>query len=123
MAAPIELPMALADCGLDQAQLAEQLARYRRLGARAVECDRSELALTVRFAADAEPEPDLRRRTIAVERECCSFFALHYDQTQRLLTVSVEDLARRSALDAIEAAIRSGAGPARHDGRRARPAA
>jgi hypothetical protein len=108
MTAPIKLPMAIADCGLDEAELAEQVARYRRLGALAAECDRSELALTLRFAAGAEPEADLLRRTIAVERECCSFFALHYDETRRRLTVSVEDPGRRSALDALEAAIRSG---------------
>ena len=117
MAAPIELPMVIADCGLDQVQLAEQLARYRRLGALATACDRSALALTVSFALDAEPEPALLRETIAVERECCSFFALGYDQTQRRLTVSVKDATRRPALDAIEAAIRPGPDLIRHDDR------
>ena len=103
MQAPIELPMAIADCGLDQPALQQQLARYRRLGARAAVTRRSPLELTVDFAAD--PERDLLDTTIEVERECCSFFALAYDESARRLTVAVEDPGRRRALDAIQAAL------------------
>jgi hypothetical protein len=103
MAAPIELPMAIADCGLDEAQLAAQLNRYRSLGALADRRDRTDMSLTVHFAAT--PAPELLETAIAVERECCSFFALAYDAGRRELSVSVADPTRRPALDAIAAAL------------------
>jgi hypothetical protein len=104
VAAPIELPMAIADCGLDQAALQEQLGRYRRLGAQAEVARPSPLALSVDFVH--EPDPELVHTTIAVERGCCSFFALDYVRERRRLTVSVADPERAPALDAIEAALR-----------------
>ena len=103
MTAPIELPMAIADCGLDQDALREQLGRYRRLGAGAI-VTRCPDALTVQFVGELDPE--LLRATLAVERECCSFFALDYAEDARRLTVTVADPARRPALDAIETALR-----------------
>jgi len=115
MTAPIELPMAIADCGLDEVALQQQLERYRALGAGADVTRPSPLELHVRLADD--PNPDLLRTTIETERECCSFFTLDYAAPDRRLTVGIEDPARRSALDAIEAAVRSGAGPARRDSR------
>jgi hypothetical protein len=103
MTAPIELPMAIAGCGLDQAALQEQLGRYRRLGAGATVTRSSALELTARF--DIEPDRDLMRATLAVERECCSFFALEYAESERRLTVSVADPERAPALDALAAAL------------------
>jgi hypothetical protein len=96
--------MAVADCGLDESALREQLGRYRRLGAGATVTRSSAHELTVRFAA--EPDPELLRTTLAVERECCSFFALDYAPGDRRLSVAVADPERRPALDAIEAALR-----------------
>ena len=104
MTAPIELPMAVADCGLDQSALQEQLGRYRRLGAGATVTRSSARELTVRFVA--EPDSELLRTKLAVERECCSFFALDYAPAERRLSVTVADPERRRALDAIEAALR-----------------
>jgi hypothetical protein len=91
------------DCDLDEAQLAAQLDRYRSLGALADRRDRTDMSLTVHFAAD--PEPGLLSTTLAVERECCAFFTLAYDAARRELTVSVEEPARRPALEAIAAAL------------------
>lgn len=105
MSAPIELPMAIADCGLDQEALRAQLARYRRLGADATVTRPSSQVLTVRFGA--EPDPELLRTTLAVERECCSFFALDYAAADRRLSVSVAEPGRAAALDAIETALRA----------------
>jgi hypothetical protein len=104
MTAPIELPMAVAGCELEEGALREQLARYRRLGAQASVTRRSPLVLTVDFAR--EPDPELVRTTIAVERACCSFFALAYAREDHRLTVSVAEPDRGPALDAIEAALR-----------------
>jgi hypothetical protein len=105
MTAPIELPMAIADCGLDKDALREQLARYRRLGAGASVTRSSPLALTVRF--DAEPDVELLRTTLAVERECCSFFSLDYAEGDQRLRIAVDGPARATALDAIETALRA----------------
>jgi hypothetical protein len=102
MATPVELPMAIAGCGLDAAALKEQVARYRALGAGAVIQRPSALELTARFAAD--PDAELLRTTIETERECCSFFTLAYAPADRRLTVAVSDPARAGALDEIQAA-------------------
>jgi hypothetical protein len=109
MGAPIELPMAIADCGLDQASLTAQLQRYRALGGRAVVQRPSALELTAEFAAD--PDPELLRVTIETERECCSFFALDYAPDDRRLTVSIADAGRVSALDLIASALTADAPP------------
>jgi hypothetical protein len=53
----------------------------------------------------AAPDRGLLDTTIKVERGCCSFFALAYDEAARRLTVTVADPERRSALDAIQAAL------------------
>jgi hypothetical protein len=105
MPAPIELPMALNGCGLDEHQLAEQLERYRRLGAGAQVTRPSALALAAEFAAN--PDPELLRTTVEIERECCSFFTLEFSEAQRRLTISVPDAAHVRALDEIEAALTS----------------
>jgi hypothetical protein len=103
MAPPIELPMAIADCGLDAAALSQQAARYRKLGASAVVRRQSALVLTVQFAA--APDPELLDATLEIERECCAFFALEYAADARRLTVAVTDPARAGALDQLEAAL------------------
>jgi hypothetical protein len=103
MTAPVELPMVIADCGLDAAALQQQAARYRELGTRAVVRRESALELTVRFAAD--PDRELLDVTLEIERECCAFFTLEYAAADRRLTVAVSDPARTGALDEIEAAL------------------
>jgi hypothetical protein len=69
----------------------------------------SALELTARF--DIDPDRDLMRATLAVERECCAFFALEYVESERRLTVSVADPERAPALDAIAAALQPRARP------------
>ena len=103
MTAPIELPMAIAGCGLDEIALRAQLARYRELGAGASVTRPSALELTAQFAA--QPDPELLRITIETERACCSFFTLDYEPRERRLTVAVSDRGRAGALDQIQAAL------------------
>ncbi|HEX3976297.1 MAG TPA: hypothetical protein VHW96_08520 [Solirubrobacteraceae bacterium] len=103
MSAPIELPMAIVDCDLDEAALQAQVTRYHELGARAVVRRRSALELTAQFAT--EPDPELLRTTIETERECCTFFTLDYAPGDRRLTVAVSDAARAGALDQLQAAL------------------
>jgi hypothetical protein len=103
MTAPVELPMVIADCGLDAAALQQQAARYRELGTRAVVRRESALEMTVQFAAD--PDRELLDATLEIERQCCAFFTLDYAADDRRLTVGVSDPARAGALDEIEAAL------------------
>ncbi|MGH2890908.1 MAG: DUF72 domain-containing protein [Solirubrobacteraceae bacterium] len=104
----IDLPMAVDGCSLDAAALAGQGERYVRLGAGACAIVRHPDRLKIGFAP--EVDPDLLRRTIAVERGCCSFLTLDYDASARQLTVSADpgrpDALR--ALNAIGAALSAG---------------
>jgi hypothetical protein len=42
---------------------------------------------------------------VAVESECCSFFSIGYEADRRMLTLSVDDEARRPALAAFARAF------------------
>ncbi len=103
MSAPIELPMALSDCGLDADAYRTQVGRYRALGAGATVRRPSALELSAQFAAD--PDPELLRATIETERACCAFFTLDYAPGDRRLTIAVSDPARSAALDQLQAAL------------------
>jgi hypothetical protein len=100
-----ELPMAPADCTLDHSDLIEQVDRYRRLGATAISIEASARELLVSLSDDVDL--DLLRDTIAVERGCCSFFTLAYDDSEGRLSIRVEDPARSEALRALAAALRA----------------
>ena len=89
----------IAECRLDLPGLRAQAERYRRLGRSATRVERSEGQLTVEFARDVD-EP-LLRRTIAVERTCCPFFAMHYDPAFQRLRITVADQEQAPALDAL----------------------
>lgn len=104
----VDLPMAAAGCSLDAPALAEQAERYVRLGAGACAIERQADRLRISFAPGVDQ--DLLRRTIDVERGCCSFLTLDYDASARQLTLSAEP-GRPDAhrvLDAIGAALSAG---------------
>ena len=102
--------MAPADCTLDDRSLAIQLDRYRRLGRMAENIHASERELQVTLARDLDL--DLVRETIAIERECCSFFRLDYDASERRLSVAIDNAARGDALRAVLSALRDETSPA-----------
>ena len=99
-----ELPM-LPACRLDAGGLRLQRDRYRALSAHATAVSRRPRRLTVRF--DAGVDVDLLRETVEVERGCCPFFELEYDEGRRRLAVSVAQPEHEPALDAIEHALTS----------------
>jgi hypothetical protein len=115
------LPMA-PSCALDEAGLRLQLERYRRAGegGRLIERTRR------RFVVELDEHVDGRliEEAIAVERECCPFFALDWERGRRRLTVSVSHPEHEPALEAIAFALglevpeRPPASVARRDGRR-----
>ncbi len=105
-----ELPMA-PRLRARRRSLVAQLDRYRRLGTTAISITHRELQLVVRFDADADLE--LLRETIAIERQCCSFFTLDYDASDRRLSITVDNPDRLDALRALLSALRgSGIAPA-----------
>jgi hypothetical protein len=97
------LPMAPAACSLDDAELPGQLARYRAVGAGADLLQRSRQRLVIRVG---DPVSDLGvEELIAVERHCCPFFELAWEQTRRRLSISVSRTEEEPALDAIAYAL------------------
>lgn len=98
-----ELPV--AECRLDLAGLREQRDRYRALQAHVERLERDRGRLRVSFSTGVA-----RGRiaeAVAVERECCPFFVLSYDESRRRLTVTVEDERQEAALDALRFAFES----------------
>jgi hypothetical protein len=95
--------LSVAECRLDAGGLRAQADRYRRLGATATRIERAGAALTGTFgpALDAA----LLHETIAVERQCCPFFAFDYDPARRRLSITVERPEQAPALDALHYAL------------------
>jgi hypothetical protein len=98
-----ELPLSGIGCSLDSDGAGRQGERYAALGQTVERLERDGLRLSARFGPDLD-EP-LLRETIEVERGCCSFFAIDYEPSARVLTLSVPDAAHAPALEAIEAAL------------------
>jgi hypothetical protein len=96
------LPMA-PSCALDEAGLRLQLERYRRAGqgARLIEQTRRRLVVDLDEHADGK----LVEQAVAVERECCPFFALDWEPARRRLTVSVSHAEHEPALGGIAFAL------------------
>jgi hypothetical protein len=99
---PMELP--LLSCRLDERRLEAQLTRYRALAASVSGSTREPQRLRIEFDDGADIE--LLRRTVAVERECCSFFEIELDERARTLSVGVAEPALVPSLDAIADAFR-----------------
>ena len=99
----VEPPTVAPSCSLNQAQLAEQLARYRAAGQGAEVIERERRRRVIRVAAEV-PE-SLIYRLIEVERGCCPFFELAWDGESRFLTVEVPDSDHEPALEAIVSAL------------------
>jgi arsenite methyltransferase len=91
-------------CALDDRALTEQLARFGRIGEHVVWSRRLPTELTVLL--DADLDDDLLHEALAIERECCSFFALVWDEAARELTIAVPD-AREPMLEQLAAALQA----------------
>jgi hypothetical protein len=97
--------LAIAACRLDAEAARRQAGRYQALAAHAEGVSRRPGTLVARF--DAAVDPDLVATTLAIERECCPFFELGYDEAARRLEISVADRDLEPALDALAAAFRA----------------
>jgi hypothetical protein len=98
----VALPMA-PSCALEEGALRLQLERYRRAGQGASLIDRTRRRLVV--DVDECVDDRLIDELIAIEGECCPFFALAWEPDRRRLTVSVSRAEHETALDAIAFAL------------------
>jgi hypothetical protein len=73
-------------CALDDRALAEQVARFGRVGDHVLWARRLPTELTV--VLDADLDDELLNETLAIERGCCPFFALIWDDATRQLTIA-----------------------------------
>jgi len=99
----VEPSIVAPSCSLNEAELGEQLARYRAAGQGAEVIERERRRRVIRVAAEV-PE-SLICRLIEVERGCCPFFELSWDGESRRLTVEVPDSDHEPALEAIVSAL------------------
>jgi hypothetical protein len=99
-----EPPMVLAGCGLSAEELCTQSDRYRRLGATAAAITLREYRLSVTFGTTLDRK--LLDETISVERGCCTFFTIDYDESCRTLSIAVDDPSRLDQLTAVDSALR-----------------
>jgi hypothetical protein len=90
-------------CALDEAGLRSQLERYRQAGRNARVIERTPRRLVAEL--DQNVDTELVAETVAVERECCPFFALAWEPDRRRLTVAVSRAAHEPAIDAIAFAL------------------
>ena len=90
-------------CSLNEAQLVEQLAGYARAGRGAEVIERERRRRVIRVGSDV-PE-SLILRLIEVERGCCPFFEMVWDEASRRLAIEVPDSDHEPALDAIVSAL------------------
>jgi hypothetical protein len=90
-------------CSLDDAERLSQRERYRLVGAGAELVERSARRLVIALAGDVDR--GVVEELVDVERACCPFFTLEFEESARRLAVSVSRESEQPALDAIEFAL------------------
>jgi Cd2+/Zn2+-exporting ATPase len=102
--ADVSETLTIGDCGLDPSERRRQADRYQRLGATATAIQRPDArALIITFGPDFDQA--LLQHTIAVERECCTFFDIDYQPATRRLQISVAGHGDEPALTALHDAL------------------
>jgi hypothetical protein len=97
------LPVLAPSCSLTNAELREQLGRYRAVGEGAEVIAATGPTRAIRVSS-AVPE-SLVDRLVEVERGCCPIFVLAWDPASRRLTISVSSADQEPALEAIAHAM------------------
>ena len=90
--------------------MARQGARYARLAGDVSEASREPRRLEVSFAESYDRA--LLDQAIAVERECCPFFAIELDHGARRLVIELPEGEDTLLLDGITTALAPAASPA-----------
>ena len=96
-----QLPLA---CSLNETEMAAQRARYAVVARHVQSLASGERSLRARL--DETLDGAVLRELIDVERECCPFFEIGYDATERVLSVSVSTEGHAPALQAIAHSLR-----------------
>jgi hypothetical protein len=86
-------------CGLRGAEIDEQRRRHEALARSATHVERQ--ATTIRLRFDDSLDRGLLDEMIRVERSCCPFFRIDYDENERRLSLAVNDPAMAPALEVI----------------------
>jgi hypothetical protein len=90
-------------CSLDENGLRSQLARYRQAGQNARLIERTPRSLVADL--DENVDVELVAEAVAIELECCPFFAVTWEADRRRLIISVSQAAHEPAIDAIAFAL------------------
>lgn len=94
-----QLPTLPASCSLDAEGAEAQGERYRRIGIGAELVESAPREIVVRL--DEDVNGNEVEKLIAVERECCPFFEISWDEPERRLAFGVAKDEDGLALDAI----------------------
>jgi catechol 2,3-dioxygenase-like lactoylglutathione lyase family enzyme len=97
------LPVVPSACSLEGDDLEAQQARYAALAGHVTAVERSGPRLVAEL--DEDVDEAAVEELMAVERRCCPFFLLDFDEVGRRLAVSVTDPDQERALDSIESAL------------------
>ncbi len=88
----------IPSCSLRPDEVEPQTRRWREAAEGAARIERTENELELAFRDDP---PESLGELMAVETDCCPFFAIRYDEERRVLRLAVDDAEHRPALDAI----------------------
>jgi hypothetical protein len=103
------IPQVPSGCSQDAARFKAQAHRYKQAGEGAEVLERTPRKLSLRLAPAANL--DSLEEAIAIERDCCPFYEIHFDRSSRELSFAISRADEESALEAIADAF--GLSPAR----------
>jgi len=90
-------------CRLNASGLREQIERYRLISTHTASIERGPRRVVARFDADLPHGP--LEHALEIERRCCPFIGVEYDDADRRLTLTVRNLGEDPALDALFEAL------------------
>ena len=106
----VALLKAIPECTLTGDAAGPQISRYRGLAPHVTQVERSTGEVRVEF--DERVPEEMLEQTLSVERGCCGFLDLAYDQSSRSLMITVAEIADDPRLDAFVALLTPPAKPA-----------
>lgn len=96
---PHHQPHSIPSCALDGDGVRRQGQRLARLAPQVADAARAHRRLEVVFERGFDRAA--LEEALAVERECCPFFGLSFDEVARTLTVEVSSRDHEPAIDAL----------------------
>ena len=93
----------IPSCALDEAGLADQRARYARLAPDVSHVEREAEAVVIEFREQFDRQT--LTEALAVERRCCPFFLVEFDESRRRLRATVREPEQIPALEGLAMAL------------------